>query len=117
MASPPLREAASARADYSRDPDLRRNPLTYSDPTGEQAIRNLLNGGGPYTITAENGFRLFCNKQSLEYMLLGMTARVSRGHKLWVDPIQPEEKNTPAAGSNANQDCGRGPTNTYERNR
>lgn len=89
-------EPASARADYSRDPDLRRNPLTYSDPTGEQAIRNLLSGGGPYTITAENGFRLFANKQSLENMLLGMRARVSRGGKLWVDPIPPEEKTTPA---------------------
>ncbi len=106
----PPQEAASARADYSRDPDLDRNVLTYSDPTGEQAIRNLLNGRGPYTITAANGFRLFCNKQSLEYMLLGMRARVSRGGKLWVDPIPPEEKNTPTAVPNANPGCSRGST-------
>lgn len=112
--SPPI-SSASARADYSRDPDLRRNPLTYSDRTGEQAIRNLLNGGGPYTITAENGFRLFCNMQSLEYMLLGMRARVSRGGKLWVSPIPPEEKNTPTAVEFGDMNSSRGSTENTTR--
>lgn len=109
MSPPPA--AASARADYSRDPDLRRNTLNYSDPTGEQAIRNLLNGGGPYTITAESGLRLWMNRESLEYMLLGMKARVSRGGKLWVDPIPPKEKTTPTVPV-AKQTHRRGSTET-----
>ena len=101
---PPLREAAPDRADYSRT-----NPLTYSDPTGEEAIRNLMNGGGPFTITAENGFRLFMNRESLEYMLLGMEARVSRGGKLWVDPIPPKKETTPAAVEFGDENSSRGP--------
>lgn len=88
---PPPNGTAPARADYSR------NPLTYSDPTGEQAIRKLINGGGPFQITAENGFRLWMNRESLEYMLLGMRARVSRGGKLWLDPEPPTQKNNPTA--------------------
>lgn len=84
---PPPRH--SARADDSR------YRLTYSDPAGEQAIRKLLNGGGPYQITAENGFRIFVNRDSLDYMLLGMKARASRTGKLWLDPIPAQEKNNP----------------------
>ena len=102
----PLPEAAAARADYSR------NTLTYGDPTGEAAIRKLMSGGGPFQVTAENGFRLFANRESLEYMLLGMKARVSRGGKLWVEPIPPSHKETPTAGTNANQNCGEGHTET-----
>jgi len=100
MTSP---NSASARADYSR------NPLTYSDPTGDTAIRNLLNGGGPYTITAENGTRLFANRESLDHMLAGMTARVSRGGKIWVDP-HPTEKKTPTAAEFGDKNSGEGPT-------
>lgn len=91
MDSPPLHLAATVRADYSR------NSLTYSDPTGDTAIRNLLQGGGPFQITAENGFRLFANREALEYMLLGMKARVSRGGKIWLDPLPADKETTPAA--------------------
>lgn len=94
--SPPGMTPASGRADYSR------NTLTYSDPTGEKAIRTLLDGGGPFQITAENGFRLFTNRESLEYMLLGMESRPSRTGKTWIYPIESAEKTTPAA-SDANQ--------------
>lgn len=107
--SPPLPEAASARADYSR------NTLTYGDPTGEEAIRKLMSGGGPFQVTAENGFRLFANRESLEYMLLGMKARVSRGGKLWVEPIPPTHKETPVADSNANPSRDEGHTETLNR--
>lgn len=100
---PPLNSADSARADYSR------NPLTYSDPTGDAAIRKLLAGGGPFQITAESGFRLFANRDSLEYMLLGMQARVSRGGKIWVDPEPSQKKATPAV-NDANHSHREGPT-------
>lgn len=98
MSSPPGVQPNSARADYSR-----MNPLTYSDRTGETAIRNLLNGGGPFQITAENGFRIFANRASLEYMLLGMEARVSRGGQLWVDPT--EAQKTPTAEKFGDYSC------------
>lgn len=100
---PPLQIAATARADYSR------NSLTYSDPTGEKAIRNLLQGGGPFQITAENGFRIFANREALDHMLLGMKARVSRGGKLWVEPIPAKNERTPVV-NDANHSHRGGPT-------
>ena len=107
--SPPLQAAATAPADHSGI-----NPLTYSDPTGDAAIRQLLDSGGPFTITAMNGFHVMVNRDSLDYMLLGMTATIGRPKKnragkmrsglLWLFPTRPE-KNNPTAGSNANQAC------------
>lgn len=91
--APPGTSGASGRA----ADNLSRNTLNYSDPTGDEAIHKLLNGGGPFQITAENGFRIFANRQSLEYMILGMKARISRGGKLWLDPEPPTEKNNPTA--------------------
>ncbi len=112
MTSPPLREAASASADHSG-----MNPLTYSDPTGDAAIRHLLNSGGPFTITAMSGFHAMVNAESLEYMMLGMTAKIARPKKnrarktraglLWLFPT-PSENETPTAGTNANQNCSEG---------
>lgn len=110
----PLRDAVSAPADHSG-----MNPLTYCDPTGDAAIRQLLDSGGPFAITAMNGFHAMVNAESLEYMMLGMTARIARPRKnragkmrsglLWLFPT-PTEKNTPVAGSNANQACSEGST-------
>lgn len=89
------------------------NPLTYSDPTGDAAVRQLLDSGGPFTITAMNGFHVMVNRESLDYMLLGMSAKLARPKKnrvgkmrsglLWLFPTRPEMKNTLVAGSNANQ--------------
>lgn len=108
----PMQEASPAPADHSG-----MNPLTYSDPTGDAAIRHLLNSGGPFTITAMNGFHAMVNAESLEYMMLGMTARIARTKKnragkmraglLWLVPT-PTQKNTPTAGSNANPNCSEG---------
>ena len=116
MANPPLQTAVTAPADHSGI-----NPLTYSDPTGDAAIRQLLDSGGPFTITAMNGFHVMVNRESLDYMLLGMTAKVARPKKnragkmraglLWLFPTR-TEKNTPAAGPNANQACNEGHTET-----
>lgn len=105
MKSPPLKTPAADRADYSR------NTLDYSDPTGDTAIRNLLNGGGPFQITAESGIRIFVNRESLEYMMLGMKARASRNGKLWLDPELPQKTETPTA-TNANQSRGEGQPNS-----
>lgn len=111
----PLQEAAMTPADHSG-----MNPLTYSDPTGDAAIRHLLDSGGPFTITAMNGFHVMVNRESLDYMLLGMTGKIARPKKnragkmrsglLWLFPIRPEMKMTPTAGTNANQNCGEGQT-------
>lgn len=116
MPRSPLQSAASAPADHSG-----MNPLTYSDPTGEAAIRHLLNSGGPFTITAMNGFHVMVNAESLEYMLLGMTAKVARPKKnragkmraglLWLFPTRPE-KTTPVADQIAKPGSYEGHTET-----
>ncbi len=117
--APPLLQAATAPADH---PGM--NPLTYSDPTGDAAMKNLLNGGGPFTITAMNGFHVMVNRESLDYMLLGMTAKVSRPKKnragkmrrglLWLFPTRPETKNTPVADQIAKPGSYEGHTKTHQ---
>ena len=116
---PPLRAAAAAPADHSG-----MNPLTYSDPTGDEAIRQLLDSGGPFTITAMNGFHVMVNRESLDYMLLGMTAKIARPKKnrtgrmrsglLWLFPIRPERK-TPIAATFGDRNSDEGPTETPNR--
>lgn len=116
--APPLREAASQPgADHPLE-DMRYR-LDYADPTGETAIRNLLDGGGPFTITAQNGFHALVNKETLEHMMRDVTPRRARPKKnragrmreglLW---LHPTKKNNPTAVEFGDENSGGAHTNT-----
>jgi hypothetical protein len=69
--------SASSGAELSPD----YYPLTYSDPTGERAVRNL--AGRVFTLTAENGDRVLIRLEDLAPILDQWQYRVSRKGLIW----------------------------------
>lgn len=68
---------ATSRADAS----LGYNPLTYSDPTGQAAVLNLM--PGPYAITDRRGFTIWINLADLKPLLNRLEFRESRKNLIW----------------------------------
>ena len=71
------------------------------DPTMDQAINNLIRGGGPFVITAANDYEMTVSKEQMAAMCVGMTSRTARPRKnrqgkfrqrIWLEPIEPQEK-------------------------
>lgn len=68
---------ASSGADSSRD----YYPLTYRDPTGETAVRNLM--GRSVQITWENGATIHLELNTIRPLLAGLEFRMSRKGHIW----------------------------------
>lgn len=75
-------------ADSSRD----YYSLTYRDPTGETAVRNLQ--GRTVQVTWENGATIYLDIEQIRPYLAQLDYRMSRKGHLWG-----HKKNAPAAGS------------------
>lgn len=71
--------AASRGADHSRDDNTYR--LTYRDPTGETAARNLT--GRTVQVRWENGVTLFLDIEDMRPYLAQLDYHVSRKGWLW----------------------------------
>lgn len=92
---------ASGGADKSRD----YYSLTYRDPTGETAVRNL--SGRTVQVTWENGAALHLDIEDLRPYLQTLEFRQSRKGLLWGS----RKKKTPAATGVQDQN-----TNTQKEN-
>ncbi|MDQ1130678.1 hypothetical protein [Microbacterium sp. SORGH_AS_0888] len=77
----PNRGAEASRDEYYR--------LTYRDPTGETAVRNLM--GRTVQITWENGFTLYVSTDDIQPYLDQLEFRMSRKAHVWG-----HKKKTPA---------------------
>ncbi|WP_454114249.1 hypothetical protein [Microbacterium maritypicum] len=64
-------------ADSSRD----YYPLTYRDPTGETAVRNLM--GRSVQLTWENGATIHLDVDTIRPLLANLTFRMSRKGHIW----------------------------------
>lgn len=64
-------------ADNSRD----SYPLTYRDPTGEAAVRNIM--GRSAQVTWEDGFILHLTADDLKPLLAQLDFRMSRKGHIW----------------------------------
>lgn len=73
-------------ADDSRGSE--RYSLTYRDPTGETAVRNVM--GRSVQVTWEDGFIISLNSEDLKPLLAQLTFRMSRKGHIW------GQKKTPA---------------------
>lgn len=69
--------SVTSGADKSRD----YYPLTYRDPTGETAVRNLT--GRSVQITWENGATIHLDVDTIRPLLAKLTFRMSRKGHIW----------------------------------
>lgn len=83
-------------ADSSRD----NYSLTYADPTGETAVRNLT--GRTVQVSWENGATIYLNIEDLKPYLARLDFRMSRKGHLWGS----KKKAPVAAGASQNSPLG-----------
>lgn len=84
-------------------------PELHKDPTKVAAMRHEFKGRGPFIIATPNRSHYgVADAKALKAMMQGLTARRSRRGAIVLS--LPTKKNTPTAGTNANQNCGEGHT-------
>lgn len=82
------------------DPSRDNYSLTYADPTGETAVRNLT--GRTVQVSWENGATIYLNIEDLKPYLARLDFRMSRKGHLWGS-----KKKAPAAtGASQNSPLG-----------
>ncbi|OZB78171.1 MAG: hypothetical protein B7X41_20265 [Microbacterium sp. 14-71-5] len=91
--------SANGGAEASRD----YYPLTYWDPTGETAVRNLM--GRSVQVTWENGATIHLDIETIRPLLRVLDYQMSRKGHIWG-----HKKKSPAATGDQNQN----PTITKE---
>lgn len=91
-----MNDSALSRADHSLD----YYRLTYADPTGETAVRDLTPGN--VSVTWPDGFTIWIPEQQakhlLKFLLWAYRFHTSRKGHTWAHP----KKNDPAAPASAN---------------
>lgn len=81
------------------DPSRDNYSLTYADPTGETAVRNLT--GRTVQVSWENGATIYLNIEDLKPYLARLEFRMSRKGHLWgkkKGPVAAGPKQNPITG-------------------
>ncbi|UTT52313.1 hypothetical protein [Microbacterium maritypicum] len=74
-----MTQKAMRDADVTRDSE--RYSLTYRDPTGEAAVRNLM--GKSAQVTWDDGFIIHLTAEDLKPLLAQLNFRMSRKGHIW----------------------------------